>query len=101
MDGVLFNSEEPLRMAGVDIFAEIEGNYLRGVANVKGVKGFGPDRGGKEKSFHTLRYAKPNPGIGFPGALELITQNCIMLSVETNSHNPSFDGMETRLEERS
>ncbi|KAH8507177.1 hypothetical protein H0E87_009628, partial [Populus deltoides] len=72
-----------------------EANYLRGVANVKGVKGFGPDRGGKEK------YAKPNPGIGFPGALELITQNCIMLSVETNSHNPSFDGMETRLEERS
>uniref|UniRef100_A0A2K2AA37 Uncharacterized protein n=1 Tax=Populus trichocarpa TaxID=3694 RepID=A0A2K2AA37_POPTR len=68
MDGVLFNSEEPLRMAGVDIFAEIEGNYLRGVANVKGVKGFGPDRGGKEM------YAKPNPGIGFPGALELITQ---------------------------
>jgi nitrate reductase alpha subunit len=26
-----------------------EANYLRGVANVKGVKGFGPDRGGKEK----------------------------------------------------
>jgi hypothetical protein len=25
-----------------------EANYLRGVANVKGVKGFGPDRGGKE-----------------------------------------------------
>jgi len=23
MDGVLFNSEEPLRMAGVDIFAEM------------------------------------------------------------------------------
>ncbi|KAG6773084.1 hypothetical protein POTOM_020338 [Populus tomentosa] len=45
-----------------------EANYLGGVANVKGVKGFGPDRGGKEK------YAKPNPGIGFPGALELITQ---------------------------
>ncbi|KAJ6918032.1 hypothetical protein NC651_012296 [Populus alba x Populus x berolinensis] len=82
MDGVLFNIEEPLRMAGVDIFAEMgvgvtvedfvsfmgTANYLGGVANVKGVKGYGPDRGGKEK------YAKPNPGIGFPGALELITQ---------------------------
>ncbi|KAJ6918035.1 hypothetical protein NC651_012296 [Populus alba x Populus x berolinensis] len=79
-----FFNGEPLRMAGVDIFAEMgvgvtvedfvsfmgtdgnlmgsscsftaefiqcisEANYLGGVANVKGVKGYGPDRGGKEK----------------------------------------------------
>ncbi|KAJ6928579.1 hypothetical protein NC652_012646 [Populus alba x Populus x berolinensis] len=80
-----------------------EANYLGGVANVKGVKGFVPDRGGKERfcEIYLDKYAKPNPGIGFPGALELITQNCVMLSVETNSHDTSFDGMETRLEERS
>ncbi|KAJ6928580.1 hypothetical protein NC652_012646 [Populus alba x Populus x berolinensis] len=53
-----------------------EANYLGGVANVKGVKGFVPDRGGKERfcEIYLDKYAKPNPGIGFPGALELITQ---------------------------
>ncbi|KAI3982644.1 hypothetical protein MKX01_031383 [Papaver californicum] len=71
MDGVLCDSEEPSRMAGVDLFAEMgvevtaedftpftgtgEANLLGGVASLKG-------------------FTKPNSGIGFPGALELITE---------------------------
>ncbi|KAF9669845.1 hypothetical protein SADUNF_Sadunf13G0006800 [Salix dunnii] len=91
MDGVLCNSEEPSRMAGVDVFAEMgvevtvddfvpfmgtgEANFLGGVANVKGVKGFDPETA-KKRFFEIYlnKYAKPNSGIGFPGALELITQ---------------------------
>ncbi|KAL9332441.1 hypothetical protein ACSQ67_002051 [Phaseolus vulgaris] len=78
MDGVLCNSEEPSRKAGVDLFAEMgievtvddfvpftgtgEANFLGGVASVKGVKGFDTEA------------AKKDSGIGFPGALELISQ---------------------------
>ncbi|PON69654.1 HAD hydrolase, subfamily IA [Parasponia andersonii] len=91
MDGVLCNSEEPSRRAGVDVFAELgvevtvedfvpfmgtgEVNFLGGVASVKGVKGF--DAEAAKKRFFEIyleKYAKPNSGIGFPGALELITQ---------------------------
>ncbi|KAM7272381.1 hypothetical protein ACFE04_027044 [Oxalis oulophora] len=91
MDGVLCNSEEPSRMAGVDLFAEMgvqvtvedfvpftgtgEANFLGGVASLKGVEGF--DTEAAKKRFFEIyleKYAKPNSGIGFPGALELITQ---------------------------
>ncbi|XP_031255794.1 protein SUPPRESSOR OF QUENCHING 1, chloroplastic-like [Pistacia vera] len=91
MDGVLCNSEEPSRRAGVDVFAEMgvevtvedfvpfmgtgEANFLGGVASVKGVKGFDPEAA--KKWFFEIyleKYAKPNSGIGFPGALELINQ---------------------------
>ncbi|XP_034222109.1 protein SUPPRESSOR OF QUENCHING 1, chloroplastic isoform X2 [Prunus dulcis] len=91
MDGVLCDSEEPSRLAGVDVFAEMgvaitvedfvpfmgtgEANFLGGVAAVKGVKGFDPEAA-KKRFFEIYldKYAKPNSGIGFPGALELITQ---------------------------
>ncbi|XP_031266406.1 LOW QUALITY PROTEIN: protein SUPPRESSOR OF QUENCHING 1, chloroplastic-like [Pistacia vera] len=91
MDGVLCNSEEPSRRAGVDVFAEMgvkvtvqdfvpfmgtgEANFLGGVASVKGVKGFDPEAA-KKRFFEIYleKYAKPNSGIGFPGALELINQ---------------------------
>ncbi|XP_074264244.1 protein SUPPRESSOR OF QUENCHING 1, chloroplastic [Silene latifolia] len=91
MDGVLCNSEEPSRRAAVDVFAEMgvdvtvddfipfmgtgEANFLGGVAQAKGVEGF--DTGAAKKRFFEIyieKYAKPNSGIGFPGALELITQ---------------------------
>ncbi|KAA8536730.1 hypothetical protein F0562_029208 [Nyssa sinensis] len=91
MDGVLCNSEESSRLAAVDVFAEMgvevtvddfvpfmgtgEANFLGGVASVKGVQGFNPEAA--KKRFFELyldKYAKPNSGIGFPGALELITQ---------------------------
>ncbi|GAB2287271.1 Protein SUPPRESSOR OF QUENCHING 1, chloroplastic [Dionaea muscipula] len=90
MDGVLCNSEEPSRRAAVEVFAELgvevsvddfvpfmgtgEGNFLGGVASVKGVKGFDTDAA-KKRFFkiYIEKYAKPNSGIGFPGALELIT----------------------------
>ncbi|KAJ0979952.1 hypothetical protein J5N97_015426 [Dioscorea zingiberensis] len=91
MDGVLCNSEEASRMAAVDVFAEIgvavtaedfvpfmgtgEANFLGGVAGVKGVKGFDPEAA-KKRFFEIYldKYAKPNSGIGFPGALELVTE---------------------------
>lgn len=91
MDGVLCDSEEPSRMAGVDVFAEMgvevtvedfvpfmgtgEANFLGGVAAVKGVKDFNTEAA-KKRFFEIYldKYAKPNSGIGFPGALELITQ---------------------------
>ncbi|KAH7574598.1 hypothetical protein JRO89_XS03G0318300 [Xanthoceras sorbifolium] len=91
MDGVLCNIEEPSRRAGVDVFAEMgvevtvedfvpfmgtgEANFLGGVASVKGVKGF--DSEAAKKRFFEIyldKYAKPNSGVGFPGALELIKQ---------------------------
>ncbi|CAL0308538.1 unnamed protein product [Lupinus luteus] len=91
MDGVLCNSEEPSRRAAVDLFAEIgvhvtvddfvpftgtgEANFLGGVASVKGVKGF--DIEAAKKRFFEIyldKYAKPDSGIGFPGAFELISQ---------------------------
>lgn len=91
MDGVLCNSEEPSRKAAVDVFSELgvevtvedfvpfmgtgEANFLGGVASVKGVQGFDPEAA-KKRFFEIYleKYAKPNSGIGFPGALELITQ---------------------------
>ncbi|KAL5209961.1 hypothetical protein ABZP36_005584 [Zizania latifolia] len=91
MDGVLCNSEEPSRRAGVDVFAEMgvdvtvddfvpfmgtgEANFLGGVARVKGVKDFNPESA-KKRFFEIYldKYAKPNSGIGFPGALELIME---------------------------
>ncbi|XP_047963180.1 protein SUPPRESSOR OF QUENCHING 1, chloroplastic-like [Salvia hispanica] len=91
MDGVLCNSEDLSRLAAVDVFAEMgvqvtaqdfvpfmgtgEANFLGGVASVKGVKGFNPESA--KKRFFELyldKYAKPNSGIGFPGAYELIVQ---------------------------
>ncbi|KAK3199437.1 hypothetical protein Dsin_022852 [Dipteronia sinensis] len=91
MDGVLCDSEDPSRRAGVDVFAEMglevtvddfvpfmgtgEANFLGGVAAVKGVEGF--DTEAAKKRFFEIyleKYAKPNSGIGFPGALELINQ---------------------------
>lgn len=91
MDGVLCNSEEISRTAAVDVFAEMgievtvedfvpftgtgEANFLGGVASVKGVKGFDPEAA-KKRFFEIYlnKYAKPNSGIGFPGAFELVTQ---------------------------
>ncbi|XP_076913593.1 protein SUPPRESSOR OF QUENCHING 1, chloroplastic-like [Bidens hawaiensis] len=91
MDGVLCNSEEASRLAGVDVFAEMgvqvtvedfvpfmgtgEANFLGGVAKVKGVADFNPEAA-KKRFFEIYldKYAKPNSGIGFPGALELITE---------------------------
>ncbi|KAG9457803.1 hypothetical protein H6P81_002311 [Aristolochia fimbriata] len=91
MDGVLCNSEELSRLAAVDLFAEMgvsvtsedfvpfmgtgEANFLGGVASVKGVKGFDPEAA-KQRFFDIYldKYAKPESGIGFPGALELIMQ---------------------------
>ncbi|OMP09371.1 hypothetical protein COLO4_05541 [Corchorus olitorius] len=91
MDGVLCNSENPSRKAAVDLFAEMgvqvtvedfvpftgmgEANFLGGVAKVKGVKDFETEAA-KKRFFEIYldKYAKPNSGIGFPGALELITQ---------------------------
>ncbi|XP_008808703.1 protein SUPPRESSOR OF QUENCHING 1, chloroplastic isoform X1 [Phoenix dactylifera] len=91
MDGVLCNSEELSRMAAVDVFAEMgvsvtvddfvpfmgtgEANFLGGVASVKGVTGFDPEAA-KKRFFEIYldKYAKPNSGIGFPGALELIRE---------------------------
>ncbi|XP_057961309.1 protein SUPPRESSOR OF QUENCHING 1, chloroplastic [Malania oleifera] len=91
MDGVLCNSEEPSRMAAVDVFAEIgvqvtaddfvpfmgtgEANFLGGVATAKGVVGFSPEAA-KKRFFEIYleKYARPNSGIGFPGAIELVTQ---------------------------
>ncbi|KAI3858545.1 hypothetical protein MKX03_005593 [Papaver bracteatum] len=91
MDGVLCDSEEPSRMAGVDLFAEMgvevtaedfapftgtgEANFLGGVASLKGVEGF--DTEVAKKRFFEIylsKFTKPDSGIGFPGALELITE---------------------------
>ncbi|KAK8914202.1 hypothetical protein KSP39_PZI023840 [Platanthera zijinensis] len=91
MDGVLCNSEQPSRLAAVSVFAELgvsvtaddfvpfmgtgEAKFLGGVASVKGVKGFDPEKA-KKRFFEIYldKYAKPNSGIGFPGALELIVE---------------------------
>ncbi|KAI0519561.1 hypothetical protein KFK09_007012 [Dendrobium nobile] len=91
MDGVLCDSEQPSRMAAVNVFAEMgvsvtaddfvpfmgtgEANFLGGVASVKGVNGFDPEAA-KKRFFEIYldQYAKPNSGIGFPGALEIIME---------------------------
>lgn len=91
MDGVLCNSEDLSRLAAVDVFAEMgvqvtaedfvpfmgtgEAQFLGGVASVKGVEGFNPEAA-KKRFFEIYleKYARPESGIGFPGALELVTQ---------------------------
>ncbi|MQL71818.1 hypothetical protein Taro_004148 [Colocasia esculenta] len=91
MDGVLCNSEEPSRRAAVDVFAEMgvsvttedfvpfmgtgEANFLGGVARVKGMEDFDPEAA-KKRFFEIYleKYAKPESGIGFPGAFELIME---------------------------
>ncbi|KAM3290783.1 protein SUPPRESSOR OF QUENCHING 1, chloroplastic [Capsicum chacoense] len=91
MDGVLCNSEEPSRKAAVDVFAEMgvhatvddfvpfmgmgEANFLGGVASAKGIEGFDTEAA-KKRFFeiYLFKYAKPNSGIGFPGAFELVSQ---------------------------
>lgn len=91
MDGVLCNSEEASRQAGVDLFAEMgvevitddfipfmgtgEANFLGGVARVKSVKDFDPVAA-KKRFFeiYLKKYARPNSGLGYPGSLELIQQ---------------------------
>ncbi|KAE8785274.1 NHL repeat-containing protein 2 [Hordeum vulgare] len=52
-----------------------EANFLGGVARVKGVKDFGTESA-KKRFFEIYleKYAKPNSGIGYPGALELIME---------------------------
>ncbi|XP_010414996.1 PREDICTED: NHL repeat-containing protein 2-like [Camelina sativa] len=91
MDGVLCNSEELSRRAAVDVFAEMgvevteddfipftgkgEAKFLGGVASIKGVQGFDTDA--LKKRFFEIyldKYATPESGIGFPGALELVTE---------------------------
>ncbi|XP_072974846.1 protein SUPPRESSOR OF QUENCHING 1, chloroplastic isoform X2 [Typha angustifolia] len=111
MDGVLCNSEEPSRMAAVDVFAEMgvsvtvddfvpftgtgEANFLGGVASVKGVKGFDPEAA-KRRFFEIYldKYAKPNSGIGFPGALELIMEckrNGLKIAVASSADRIKVD----------
>ncbi|KAK6915673.1 NHL repeat [Dillenia turbinata] len=111
MDGVLCNSEEPSRKAAVDVFAELgvqctpedfapftgtgEANFLGGVAKVKGVVGF--DTEVAKKRFFEIyldKYAKPNSGIGYPGALELITQcknNGLKVAVASSADRVKID----------
>ncbi|KAK4339749.1 hypothetical protein RND71_041211 [Anisodus tanguticus] len=52
-----------------------EANFLGGVASAKGVEGFDTEAA-KKRFFeiYLLKYAKPNSGIGFPGAFELVSQ---------------------------
>ncbi|CAI5960442.1 unnamed protein product [Closterium sp. NIES-64] len=91
MDGVLCDSEDPSREAAVALFAEMgvavtaqdfvpfmgtgEANFLGGVARVYGVEGFDTDKA-KKRFFDIYidRFARPNSGIGFPGALKLVEQ---------------------------
>ncbi|GFQ06819.1 protein cbby [Phtheirospermum japonicum] len=91
MDGVLCNSEEPSRLDAVELFGKMgvevtvqdfvpftgtgEASFLGGVASAKGVKGFNTEEA--KKIFFEIylnNYAKPNSGIGFPSAHELIVQ---------------------------
>ncbi|GFP79565.1 protein cbby [Phtheirospermum japonicum] len=91
MDGVLCNSEEPSRLAAVELFAEMGvevtvqdfvpftgtggDNILGGVASAKGVKGFNTEEATKRFfEIYFNKYAKPNSSIGFPSAHELIVQ---------------------------
>eukprot|EP00268_Persea_americana_P050094 TRINITY_DN5423_c0_g1_i14.p1 TRINITY_DN5423_c0_g1~~TRINITY_DN5423_c0_g1_i14.p1 ORF type:complete len:1112 (-),score=203.72 TRINITY_DN5423_c0_g1_i14:364-3300(-) len=52
-----------------------EANFLGGVASVKGVENFNPEAA-KKRFFEIYldKYAKPESGIGFPGAYDLIMQ---------------------------
>jgi HAD superfamily hydrolase (TIGR01509 family) len=91
MDGVLCDSEHCSREAGVALFAEMsisvtaedfvpfmgtgEANFLGGVAKKYGVKDFDPVSA-KQRFFQIYidKYAKPNSGLDYPGALDLILQ---------------------------
>jgi hypothetical protein len=93
MDGVLCDSEHCSREAGVALFAEMsisvtaedfvpfmgtgEANFLGGVAKKYGVKDFDPVSA-KQRFFQIYidKYAKPNSGLDYPGALDLILQVC-------------------------
>jgi len=91
MDGVLCDSEHCSRLAAVELFKEMgftvteedfipfmgtgEANFLGGVAKKYGVKDF--DVTAAKKRFmqiYVAKFATPNSGIGFPGALELVKQ---------------------------
>ncbi|KAH7443198.1 hypothetical protein KP509_02G025300 [Ceratopteris richardii] len=91
MDGVICNSEERSRCAAVELFSEIgvhvtaedflpftgtgESNFLGAVAKAYGVKDF--DISSAKSRFFQIyleKYAKPNSGLEFPGAHELIMQ---------------------------
>lgn len=91
MDGVLCNSEDISRDAAVALFAEMgvkvtpsdfipflgtgEANFLGGVARLYEVKDFDPVKA-KARFFEIYieQYAKPNSGLGYKGALELIEE---------------------------
>ncbi|KAG6535659.1 hypothetical protein ZIOFF_000682 [Zingiber officinale] len=52
-----------------------EANFLGGVASMKGVKDFDPQEAKKQfLEIYVNKYAKPNLGIGYPGALEFIIE---------------------------
>ncbi|XP_041999444.1 protein SUPPRESSOR OF QUENCHING 1, chloroplastic isoform X1 [Salvia splendens] len=111
MDGVLCNSEELSRLAAVDVFAEMgvqvtvedfvpfmgtgEAKFLGGVASVKGVEGFNPESA-KKRFFEIYldKYARPNSGIGFPGAYELVEQcktKCLKVAVASSADRIKVD----------
>eukprot|EP00271_Cylindrocystis_brebissonii_P018072 TRINITY_DN496_c0_g2_i1.p1 TRINITY_DN496_c0_g2~~TRINITY_DN496_c0_g2_i1.p1 ORF type:complete len:1137 (+),score=278.85 TRINITY_DN496_c0_g2_i1:69-3479(+) len=91
MDGVLCDSEDRSREAAVTLFAEMgvavkaedfvpfmgtgEANFLGGVARVYDVKDFDPDKA-KQRFFQIYidKYATPNSGLGYEGALELVVK---------------------------
>ncbi|KAJ0038427.1 hypothetical protein Pint_22611 [Pistacia integerrima] len=69
-----------------------EANFLGGEASVKGVKGFDPEAA-KKRFFEIYleKYAKPNSGIGFLGALELINQVCLKVAVASSADRITVD----------
>eukprot|EP00249_Psilotum_nudum_P013870 c24557_g1_i1 orf=579-1547(-) len=91
MDGVLCDSEERSRRAAVDLFAEMgvqvstsdfipfmgtgEANFLGGVAHAYGLTDF-DSKLAKKRFFQIYldKYARPNSGLAYHGALELIVQ---------------------------
>ncbi|XP_058082802.1 protein SUPPRESSOR OF QUENCHING 1, chloroplastic isoform X5 [Magnolia sinica] len=111
MDGVLCNSEVLARQAAVDVFTEMgidveaedfvpfmgtgDANFLGGVAALKGITGF--DCQVAKKRFYEIyleKYAKPESGIGFPGALELIMQcksNGLKVAVASSADRVKVD----------
>ncbi|PPS02534.1 hypothetical protein GOBAR_AA18126 [Gossypium barbadense] len=72
-----FTGMELLTLPAYFYFTDIPGeaNFLGGVASVKGVKEFNTEAA-KKRFFEIYldKYAKPNSGIGFPGAFELINE---------------------------
>ncbi|XP_024359630.1 protein SUPPRESSOR OF QUENCHING 1, chloroplastic [Physcomitrium patens] len=91
MDGVLCDSEHCSRKAAVELFAEMgyivddkdfipfmgtgDANFLGGVARKYGIKDF--DTASAKKRYYQIyigKFATPNSGLGYPGALDLILQ---------------------------